>query len=502
MNRVYLLPLILLPLLSGCASSLTQWTDEQLNPYLAKELGQHPRFKNQPIQLVAMHGENVQSEIDQLSADIRNRVFERLVQTPGVNLIRHTANDNLNPSNTLSNLSCQPPQKLQYYIGFDIKANAGQYQFSVKALDIEQQNWVSGFGQTWTGSLNKAQQRALNTMQPDYMLLGSRALPFNAQQTDLIAISLAKQFNCLLKEHPKSFVRIFLNSQTTSSVLLGQLLQQTGHQISRLQEIALTDSPELANILLDLQVHPIKKDLQQLWLISKNKQNGQHIAGLASDVYINIPSLTVPEKIKPKHITLHPPITDTVSKGPKPETVKPKTITNQHPAKLFDTLKVIAPLGEPFCRTRNPWIMGEHSVNIDKPLPYCFGFKINTTKNTHLFILNSDPKGNFFRLPDESGKFKAVRLNANKNYRYPAGQLYNLDPALAYENMHLIVISDATTSNRFANLIANMQACCDANPANGHENWQEKLHNFTLEHQQQMDWRVLTLIPAHSHDHK
>ncbi len=476
-------------LLTGCASGLNQWTDQQLSPYLADELGRHPRFKNQPIQLVAMKGEKVQTEIDSLTADIRDRVFNQLLQSPGVNLVRSSVDDTFSPTAKLSDLDCYPKQNVDYYIGFDIKANAGEYQFSVKALDIGQGNWVSGFGKTWNGALSKEQRQALKSVHPDKFLSGSRRLPFTEQQSDLLASYMARRFSCLLKQLPEEYSSIFPAQDAPSSPFMQQLLQQIGHHISRFREISLSDSRQQASMLLKLQLHPVKPNLQQLWLVAEKVENGQRIAGLDTDAYVNFKASSLTPVMPSVPVTV-----STVNQKPKPPApLKTKTKPKYKPksVQLFTTLQVIAPIGEPFCRTSNPWLMGDISVNIKQPLPYCFGFKIRTAKDIRLYILNSDPDGNYYRLNDAAG----IPVLANNSVRYPKRDLYQLDPALAYETMHLIAISNVDINRKFKQLIATMPECCNSHPSSIPPDWEQLLRSFIETHQQSMEWRLLKLRP-------
>ena len=63
--------------------SLDRWLEDDLIPYLLLQFGQHPRFKGQPILLVAMQGNNVQPRIDDLTDLIRDKINDALLKKSG-----------------------------------------------------------------------------------------------------------------------------------------------------------------------------------------------------------------------------------------------------------------------------------------------------------------------------------------------------------------------------------------------------------------------------------
>ena len=60
----------------GEDSSLQRWLDAELAPYLAEQLGRHPRFKGEPVMLVSLDGPDIQPDIDGLTAGLRERLLE------------------------------------------------------------------------------------------------------------------------------------------------------------------------------------------------------------------------------------------------------------------------------------------------------------------------------------------------------------------------------------------------------------------------------------------
>jgi len=101
--------------ITGCASSLQQWTEYELSPYLEKELSQHPKFKNQAIVLVDMNGEQVEAQIDTLTTQIRDQIFNRLLQSQGTNLTWQSSS--IQHHTRIQDVQCHNQQVNRYYIG-------------------------------------------------------------------------------------------------------------------------------------------------------------------------------------------------------------------------------------------------------------------------------------------------------------------------------------------------------------------------------------------------
>ena len=90
--RLTLVTFLLLLLATGCSqqplryghgkqSSLQDWVNTELAPYVSQQLGQHPRFKGEPVIIVRLDGDDIQPNIDALTRSIRDRLMERWQDT-------------------------------------------------------------------------------------------------------------------------------------------------------------------------------------------------------------------------------------------------------------------------------------------------------------------------------------------------------------------------------------------------------------------------------------
>ena len=76
----------------GEDASLQRWLDDELAPYLAQQLGQHPRFKGEPVILVRLDGADIQSDIDGLTRSVRDaRLFYRVLSNDPLASLRPVA---------------------------------------------------------------------------------------------------------------------------------------------------------------------------------------------------------------------------------------------------------------------------------------------------------------------------------------------------------------------------------------------------------------------------
>ena len=96
-RRHALFVLLILLLAAGCSqnplrsehnpdSSLQDWVDSELASYVAQQLGQHPRFKGEPVIIVRLDGDDIQPDIDGLTRSIRDQLMDSLLKTPSVHV--------------------------------------------------------------------------------------------------------------------------------------------------------------------------------------------------------------------------------------------------------------------------------------------------------------------------------------------------------------------------------------------------------------------------------
>jgi hypothetical protein len=275
---------------SGSQSSLQGWVDTELAPYVAQQLGQHPRFKSEPVIIVRLDGDDIQPDIDGLTRNIRDQVMDSLLKTPGVHVPWQPQQQQAQHHRRLDQMQCGRLRDASYFIGIEIVRTANeQFRVAVRALDVRAGEWVSGFTHHWSGSLTASELRALQARRTDESLRGLRVLPFSAGQPDLAATYLANNLSCLLRQRDVDDLKIKVETRSSDSPQLRTLLGLIGNNLSRYREVQVTDSSQQANFVLRGESHRIQADLYQVWVILHPSDSGVHLAGMDTATYIRIP---------------------------------------------------------------------------------------------------------------------------------------------------------------------------------------------------------------------
>ena len=191
-----LLILIASPGTSGLAAArqldLDAWVDTQLIPYTSRELRQHPRFRNQSIQLVVLRDESPQSAGSELAIDIRDRLRDALNAVPGIRILWAAGQSGIGIADTAAYPNCSGMQP-DYLLGIELnERRRGDISVAVLALDLADQRRVPGFGKTWEGPLSATQMRQYRTRAVDPDFRGERNAPWDSNELDLMAAHLAR----------------------------------------------------------------------------------------------------------------------------------------------------------------------------------------------------------------------------------------------------------------------------------------------------------------------
>jgi hypothetical protein len=299
-GRYGLFVLLILLLTAGCSqtavrsgdsteSSLQNWIDTELAPYVSQQLGQHPRFRGEPVIIVRLNGDDIQPDIDGLTRNMRDQLMDSLLKTPGVTLPWQPQQQQAQHHRRLDQVQCGRIRDANYFIGIDITRTAtARFRVSVRALDVKAGEWVSGFGQHWSGNLSASELRSLQVRRTDESLRGLRVLPFSAGQPDLAATYLANNLSCLLRQQDVEDLKIKVDKIRSDQPQLRTLLGLVGNNLSRYREVQVTDTGQQANFVLRGETHEIQPGLYQVWVVLHPGGSGVHLAGMDTATYIRI----------------------------------------------------------------------------------------------------------------------------------------------------------------------------------------------------------------------
>ncbi|MGD2113258.1 MAG: hypothetical protein PVI50_07720, partial [Gammaproteobacteria bacterium] len=274
----------------GDDSALQRWVETGLVPYLAQQLGEHPRFRSETVLLVRLDGQDIQPEIDGLTRRIRDRIRDGLLATPGIHLPWQPQQPPAEHHRRLDQVECGRIRDADYFIGIEITRMAtARYRVSVRALDVRAAEWVSGFGHSWSGALTPDELRALQERRSDESLRGLRVLPFDSGQPDLAATYLANNLSCLLRQQDTEEPVIHVvEPMEAEQPRLRTLLGLIGNNLSRFREVRVTDSAAEANFLLRGEAHAVQPGLYQVWVVLHPAHSGEHLAGMDTAAYLRI----------------------------------------------------------------------------------------------------------------------------------------------------------------------------------------------------------------------
>ena len=432
------------PVSNGSSANLDTWITQELTPYLLQELGHHPKFKGSPLVLVKMNDADVEPDIDALTEDIRDRLFNRLLSEPGINMVWQPTTLPWRHHRKLSELHCNDFSRTQHYIGIDIKSyRKGEARISVRALNMKDSSWVSGFSKSWTGVLTSEQQQALGERHSDEYLRGLRPLPFNSQQADLAAAYLAHNLSCLLQARGIADVVIYHQLtrqkhgffQTTQSLI--------SNYLNQFQEVRVTENRNDANVMINTEVHPINDDLFQLWAVTRFKQSGEHISGSDTAVYVSL------------------------GRNPKPERSDISPDPTGRMPHLISRFDVIVPISSSFCQSDRPWAQGERLMIDPGRLisGSCLALEVEPSESAWLFLIHEEESGTMKRLVPSSCSNQPSLVDAYGSFRFPPlgedeSMTIELDNRPGQETFSVIAASHPDTARQIKELIEQIPDAC------------------------------------------
>jgi hypothetical protein len=485
------------------ASSLDIWLDDTLIPYLVQQLGRHPRFKGQPVLLVRMQGDKVQPGIDDLTDQIRQKIMDALLKQPGLDLSWRPAIQPWRHHRSLEEISCGDIRKIHYYVGIDCGLTRVERQLYVKvrALNLVEQKWVSGFGKSWQGAPTATQRAALDREHPDDHLRGLRPLPFSDRQPDLLAAYLARNLSCLMRQGEEDDPVVYVENVAVDTPKVFQTtLGLVAKYLARFQEVEVTDDPTQANVTVVSEIHAIHRNLRQVWVAARHRQGAKYLPGAETEAYV----LMDPQK--------QTAVAGTHPQNP-PDPIRPLQQVNL-PA-LISSFGLLTPLNPAFCTTDTPWIVGIRRVESREHLPSggCLAVEIRLSKAAYVFLVGRAADGELTALfPSECPAFKKIGalLRPGELLQFPPlsdpGQgILALDDSPGMEKVYAIAITEQDLANRFAHRLAGHRGLC--RPAKGFESlipvgapmssegriqhWQKYLNHLSGRYPEMVEWREI-----------
>lgn len=436
------------------AQSLELWVKDTLAPYLARQLGRHPKFKGRPFLLVDMANGEIQGEIDGLSEQIRNRLTDTLLKEPGLRLAwRPAARPWRQGLNSLETLNCSRFDEVVYFIGIEagLETTGQKLSVRVRGLNVQTNTWESGLGQSWSGRVTQEQKTLLRQSRPDEVLRGLRVLPFQQDQPDLLASFLSHHLSCRLRQGRAE--RIIIQTDSRNGVdhpFFRTALSLVDNYLNNFQEVRLTEDPGQADTLIQSEVRHIHPKLYQIWVRAKDTDSGTILPGTETQAYVRLDS----------------PPEDPAYQEPEPTEPATRPVRSE----LISSFSLLTPLSPAFCETKTPWLVGEREVGPGAALASgsCIALEVELHHPAFLFLLGRDGQGRMTRLfPSDCSAFS--RLNNPRTgtevFRFPplsgsGPKALTLTQDPGREAVYAVAIRGQGLARRFAKAIAVFQGLC------------------------------------------
>ena len=170
--------------------NLDRWFEQELVPFVTSQLTEHPRFKGESVMFVVFEDGVPASVSSKLAISLRDRLLDAALNTPGVSVGRRQGGTNATPGS--QSVDCTHDD-VHYYIGISVSRRIdGLYGVNVRALDLEDRNWVSGFGNSWQGALTYRSKAMSPTCLPLTSLMSCRARCCARRAGDTSSLPIAK----------------------------------------------------------------------------------------------------------------------------------------------------------------------------------------------------------------------------------------------------------------------------------------------------------------------
>ncbi len=159
------------------SGALGVWLRTVAGPHMVELLGNHPRFKGEPVRIMAMKGGQPIEATDQLTDQIRTELTHRLLAETDVRIP-------LSPRG-----GCRSAG-VYSVLGVELVPDGSRHAVTVAMLDVDEGIWINGSLVKWSGRLDRGQK---NLARRTIRRVSS---VFAVDQTDAIAEELVDQWSC------------------------------------------------------------------------------------------------------------------------------------------------------------------------------------------------------------------------------------------------------------------------------------------------------------------
>ncbi len=481
--------------------NLDQWIDRDLIPYVRKQLLDHPRFRDETVMFVVLQDNAPASASNALALSIRDRLLAAAVATRGVAI-------GWQQGRSGTSLESRPHDcshdDVHYYIGVEVAQKLdGSYAVAVRALDLEDRNWVAGFGKRWQGRLSTSQRQAMRQARIDQTFLGARDVPFTLAQTDLLAAQLAHALTCTMKKRVAEEYIVVADYQEPEEPGLAGTVELIGNNLASRQALTVSSDLASSNAVISGKAHRIDGSLFQYWLTVTPVGGATSVTPLSASAYIVLPEPAVAAQAEaaPAARAAATPLSS--SPPSKPERPKRISIPNSGRDALLGPLRIAAPRGPQECDRDG--LRFREAAWFDRP-GSCSLLQADARADAVVFFLEHRPNLGLVRLAERACRERTTARIARdgETVSFPIArtttaprdwsETYEWLLAPDVDTYYAVVVTDAEVARRVANHIDELPLRCSEAVRAGLtddrlEPWLSEFAMLMARSSRHVDWR-------------
>lgn len=468
MPFVTLLLALALPAAAASERNLDDWIERELIPDMRRQLVEHPRFKGETVMFVILEDNTPAPVSNELALSLRDRLLEAALHTPGVVLgwqQGHAAAGRTRPADCARD-------DVHYNIGIELSRRLdGTYSASVRALDLEDRSWVTGFGGTWRGKLTPVQRQAARSEQADLTFLGARDVPFTAEQSDLLAAHLAHEMTCALSRATSGNYVVAAGRGEAAPKALEGTAELVSNNLANHVTLDFTSEDAQSNATLSGKAHRIDRSLYQYWLTITPRDPEGELSPLSASAYVTLPATGHIREIR------EPAVGAAIS------------IPGNSEAPMLGPLRVL--------RAQDTWRCRGCSL-----------LKANANTDAIVFFLQHQPNNGLVRLADNACRKRTaahvITTGSPLEFTIPykpigRGDTRETDQWLVSpgaDTYYAIAIADTRAARRMANHLDKLPLRCADGVRPGLRNqslqrWLDEFAMLAARSGEQFDWRAI-----------
>jgi hypothetical protein len=461
------------------SAELDSWFEQDLVPHVVDQLGNHPRFKGETLLFVVFENEQPASVSNALALSLRDRLLDTASDVPGVRIAWQQRR---------STTSCRRDQP-HYLVGVDMTATLdGGVVVRVRAFDVADGTWVNGFAKTWRGTLSRRQLADYRKRREDAAFLGSRDVPYAADQSDLVAAHLSRELACNVHRSLSDEYIVGLDTPTADVDVLGNTVALATRNLDASDAVVISADADAINARIDGKAHSIDGALHQYWLTIAPLESDTRLDSLSASVYVRLGgaptnSVASAPAVVPDPIAMRGPVV-------QPASVSGVVMPGSQQRRLLPSLSVYPPARGDACRFGN-----------------CTVLSARAGDDVIVFALVHSGQRGLLRLANDRCDARSTARVVTRGHSAlvtapgggvaaPAGRSgrWPIEPlGTAY---YAIAVDNAVEARELAALIDELPESCGGSLGQGKsglalQQWLERLSHLMLRFGPRVEWRAL-----------